>query len=82
MTENLKSMFLGKFESVRIYMNVSLFVFLVCLSKSPTGLMLHVVQYLTQNKISMSMSFPMYISAILHGICSLKDRKCTNELKV
>ena len=26
MTENLKSMFLGKFESVRIYINVSLFV--------------------------------------------------------
>ena len=27
----------------------------VCRSKSPTGLMLHVVQYSTQNKISMSM---------------------------
>ena len=29
---------------------------LVCRSKSSTGLMLHVVQYSTQNKISMSMS--------------------------
>ena len=29
---------------------------LVCRGKSPTGLMLHVVQYSTQNKISMSMS--------------------------
>ena len=28
---------------------------LVCRSKSPTGLMLHVVQYSAQNKISMSM---------------------------
>ena len=28
---------------------------LVCRSKSPTGLMLHVVHYSTQNKISMSM---------------------------
>ena len=30
---------------------------LVCRSKSPTGLMLHVVQYSTQNQIYMSMAF-------------------------
>ena len=37
---------------------------LVCRSKSPTGLMLYVVQYSTQNKISMSMSnFYVYANA-------------------
>ena len=35
---------------------------LVCRSKSPTGLMLHVVQYSTQNKISM----PMSINSLFH----------------
>ena len=34
---------------------LKMFFILVCRSKSPTGLMLHVVQYSTQNKISMSM---------------------------
>ena len=36
----------------------SLFI-LVCRSKSPTGLMLQVVQYSTQNRISMSMPLSM-----------------------
>ena len=32
---------------------------LVCRNKSPTGLMLHVCEYSTKNKISMSMSMSM-----------------------
>ena len=36
----------------------SLFI-LVCRSKSPTGLMLQVVQYSTQNRISMCMPLSM-----------------------
>ena len=36
---------------------------LVCRSKSPTGLLLHVVQYSTQNKNSMSM-FYVYVYAM------------------
>ena len=34
---------------------------LVCRNKSPTGLMLHVCEYSTKNKISMSMSMSMGI---------------------
>ena len=40
---------------------------LVCRSKSPTGLMLHVVQYSTQNKMSMS-SMSMFRHEILKVI--------------
>ena len=36
---------------------------LVCRNKSPTGLMLHVCEYSTENKISMSMSKSTTISA-------------------
>ena len=34
---------------------------LVCRNKSPTGLMLHVCEYSTKNKISMSMSIEIRI---------------------
>ena len=47
---------------------LKMLVILVCRSKSPTGLMLHVVQYPTQNKISMSMSnvaLPIVTDAIV-----------------
>ena len=47
---------------------------LVCRSKSPAGLMLHVVQYSTQNKISMSSPLLRLFQTniIIDQICSLK----------